>query len=520
MDIEHDKTKSDLNRRLLNLQRAEITNALPEYFGIDYPQLKALFEAYYEFLDSSGRAGGQIHDLYANRDATQVPEELLKYLEDELLLGQATFGGFQNKREAIKFSNQLYRSKGTKYSVQQFFRGFYGVDPTIIYPKENIFRVGPSINWDQDSINTAGQQVKQTASQLGPESQKYLTDDKLYQVMSILIKSSIPVDQWKNAYQLFVHPAGAHLAAQIVLELVNGNVVQSLRESGPGIAVPSTFQIEGIANMNLLGYTDLTLLQQGDGTIGMMRTDRLKTMQDLQNVSMDSASANTMRGLVTPNSLRMSDSDVVTYVVQGKPSAYDDYVYYDSGNTVRRFGARFGSGPYRGHNTGMTIYSFGTQLSMFWEGRNIYTGNRHGIPAGADINTWYQPEADYTKAGFDSSAFVNPEHIVGKPITNNADKVANIPGLIVKHPSNSRFAFRIDSDVYSTYDTTHPNAPFGVFSGYRFALTLMVQSSKSATFDRDSSAETLMPTFDEHRYQTLFDSSANSADSAHYPTGP
>ena len=87
MDIEHDKTKSDLNRRLLNLQRAEITNALPEYFGIDYPQLKALFEAYYEFLDSSGRAGGQIHDLYANRDATQVPEELLKYLEDELLLG-------------------------------------------------------------------------------------------------------------------------------------------------------------------------------------------------------------------------------------------------------------------------------------------------------------------------------------------------------------------------------------------------------------------------------------------------
>ena len=519
MDIEHDKTKSDLNRRLLNLQRAEITNALPEYFGIDYPQLKALFEAYYEFLDSSGRAGGQIHDLYANRDATQVPEELLKYLEDELLLGQATFGGFQNKREAIKFSNQLYRSKGTKYSVQQFFRGFYGVDPTIIYPKENIFRVGPSINWDQDSINTAGQQVKQAASQLGPESQKYLTDDKLYQVMSILIKSSIPVDQWKNAYQLFVHPAGAHLAAQIVLELVNGNVVQSLRESGPGIAVPSTYQVEGIANMNLLGYTDLTLLQKGDGTIGMMRTDRLKTMQDLQNVSMDSASANTMRGLVTPNSLRMSDSDVVTYVIQGIPSAYDDYTYYDSGNTVRRFASRFGPSPYSGHNTGNTMYG-NSQLQINWEGRNIYTGKRHGIPADADINVWYRPEADYTDPDFDSANFVNPEHIVGKSLSSTADKVANIPGLIVKHPTNPRYAFRIDSDVYTTYDLTHPNAPFGVTSGLRFALTLMTQSSKSATFDRDSSSETLMPTFDEHRYQTLFDSSANSADSAHYPTGP
>ena len=512
MDIEHDKTKSDLNRRLLNLQRAEITNALPEYFGIDYPQLKALFEAYYEFLDSSGRAGGQIHDLYANRDATQVPEELLKYLEDELLLGQATFGGFQNKREAIKFSNQLYRSKGTKYSVQQFFRGFYGVDPTIIYPKENIFRVGPSINWDQDSINTAGQQVKQAASQLGPESQKYLTDDKLYQVMSILIKSSIPVDQWKNAYQLFVHPAGAHLAAQIVLELVNGNVVQSLRESGPGIAVPSTFQIEGIANMNLLGYTDLTLLQKGDGTIGMMRTDRLKTMQDLQNVSMDSASANTMRGLVTPNSLRMSDSDVVTYVEQGDPSAYDDYAYFDSGNTVRRFRIMWGSHPYRYSNTSLRQINWSSSMApITWTPTN-------GIPA--DTSAWFQVETDYTKAGFDSSNFANPEHIIGKTVTGPSGKADNLPGLIVKHPTNSRYAFRIDSDVYTTYDLSSPNAPYGVAQGMTFPLTLMVQSSKSSTFDRDSSAETLMPTFDEHRYQTLFDSSANSADSAHYPTGP
>ena len=409
----------------------------------------------------------------------------------------------------------MYRSKGTKYSVQQFFRGFYGVDPTIIYPKENIFRVGPAINWDQDSINTAGQQVKQAASQLGPESQKYITDDGLYQVMSILIKSSIPVDQWKNAYQLFVHPAGAHLAAQIVLELVNGNVVQSLRESGPGVAAPSTFQIEGIANMNLLGYTDLTLLQKGDGTIGMMRTDRLKTMQDLQNVPMDSAGAGTLRSLITPNSLRMSDSDVVTYTVAGDPSQYNSYTYNDSGNTVRRFAVMFGDTPYRGHNTGMFPGFSGKTLPMYWSATNLPSNLQS-----SQINTFYQPIADYTDPGFDSSAFVNPEHIVGKPVNSSADKVANIPGLIVKHPTNPRYAFRIDSDVYTTYDTTHPNAPFGVFSGYRFPLTLMVHSNKSATFDRDSSAETLMPTFDEHRYQTLFDSTANSADSAHYPTGP
>ncbi len=540
---EKDKTKADNNRTLLNLHRAEIDTVLPEYISTDFPKLKALFEAYYKWMDSAENPNGMIHELYKNRDATQVPSKLLSYLEDELLLGQATFGGFLNKREAIKFSNQLYRSKGTKYSAEQFFRGFYGVDPQVIYPKENIFLVGPQIDQDQDSTNLAGEQIKRDASQLGPESQKYITDDKLYQIMSILIKSSIPTQEWSDAYKLFVHPAGAYLGAQLVLELVNGNVVQSLRESGAGIPATFSFQFEGIGNINALGVTDTTLIQRGDGTVGavqgMVRTDTRKTFKDLTEgadsgkwTTFDSAGNFTFKDLTSPNSLLMDDDGIVTYELHGSPSQYNDYVYYDSGNTVRRFGARFGNGPYRGHNTGCTIYS-GSELSMFWEGRNIFTGNRHGIPEGADINTWFKPEADYTDPDFDSSNFVNPEHVVGKSMATNADIIANIPGLIVKHPTNPRYAFRIDSDVYSTYDLGHPNAPYGVYSGYRFALTLMIAVPGAATFDRDSGAEALLPRMDEHKYLTIFDSSRfktgstitpiedymndSSADSAHWP---
>ena len=35
MEYEQDKTTTDLNRRLLNLQRAEVDKVLPEYFRID-----------------------------------------------------------------------------------------------------------------------------------------------------------------------------------------------------------------------------------------------------------------------------------------------------------------------------------------------------------------------------------------------------------------------------------------------------------------------------------------------------
>ena len=320
MEYEQDKTTTDLNRRLLNLQRAEIDNILPEYFGIDYPKFKALFDAYYEYMDSSGKPSGQIHDLYSSRDATQVPESLLKFLEDELLLGNATFGGFLNKREAIKFSNQLYRSKGTKYSIQQFFRGFFNDDPQVIYPKENIFHVGPAIDYNLDSVNSSGQQIKTAAGVLGSESQKFLTDNGQFQVMSILIKSAIPVQQWEDAYKLFVHPAGAHLAAQIVLELVNGNVIQSLRESGPGSKPVFTTSTETIANMNLLGNVDTTLIQRGDGTIGMIRADVEKDIERSLTTIMDSTATLTFRELITPNSFLMDDSETATAIRMDRDS--------------------------------------------------------------------------------------------------------------------------------------------------------------------------------------------------------
>lgn len=311
MSYHQDKTTKDNNRRLLNLQRSEIKNALPEYFATDFPNLVKLFEAYYEWMEQEGNPSEQIHQLYKNRDATQVPSGLLQYLEDELLLGQAYFGGFINKREAVKFSNLLYRSKGTKYSIEQFFRGFYGTDPQVIYPKENIFKVGPDIDYDLDSINTSGQQIKTEASKLGPESQRYITDDARYQVLSILIKSDIPITTWLDTYKLFVHPAGAHIAGELVLELVNGNVIRSVRESGAGIPVEATFSTEAVAYGNFgVSSEDVTLIETGDGSIGMLRTQAHLHIDEVQTTTYDSLSTLTLREILSPNSFTMDDSDI------------------------------------------------------------------------------------------------------------------------------------------------------------------------------------------------------------------
>lgn len=216
-----DKTFKDNNRRDLNFQRAEISNIVPEHFLEQYPNLIELFEAYYDWMDQDNNPNELIQELYRARDVTQVDEDQLQYIEDELLLGQAYFGGFINKREASKFSNILYRSKGTRYSIQQFFRAFYGVDPEVVYPKENIFLVGPQIDRDAAPTNDNGEQIVKNGSIVGAESERFLTDDKLYQVLAILIKTDIPISVWREVYKLFVHPAGMYLGSKMQIVSVN-----------------------------------------------------------------------------------------------------------------------------------------------------------------------------------------------------------------------------------------------------------------------------------------------------------
>ena len=120
-----DKTYDDLGRRELNLQHYDVVNVLPDHIVQNYPKLTKLLENYYDFEDQEESPTSLINELFTIRDITQTDLTLLSFVEDELLLGQSYFEGFPDKREAAKYSNTLYRSKGTKYSIQQFFRTFF-----------------------------------------------------------------------------------------------------------------------------------------------------------------------------------------------------------------------------------------------------------------------------------------------------------------------------------------------------------------------------------------------------------
>jgi len=284
-----DLTNIDLNRRELQILKDKVRESLPSFFVDEYPLFIKFLDYYYEYLFTSDYSVKLLNDLIKSRDIYQVNEAFLTFIEDELLLGDSYFKGFQDRRQAAYYSNNLYRSKGSSFSIQQFFRTFYGVDAEAIYTKRNVFIVGDDYKENDeiftDTFNGASltlntfpisgetkqfvrtqswqlsyggsvitdekysfdsegrdtititfndssglpyhdkeitiisrvESIFNTASKIGSESQKYLTNDKLYQTFAVLIKTSLPKSLWEDSYKLFVHPAGIYLGSEILL---------------------------------------------------------------------------------------------------------------------------------------------------------------------------------------------------------------------------------------------------------------------------------------------------------------
>ena len=189
-------------RRSLNLREPAIGNILPEHFAGLYPKFINLLKKYYEFQDQN-ESTELLNHLFATRDINETDITLLTYIEDELLLGESYFQKFSSNetelRAAANFSNTLFRAKGSKFAIEWFFRSFYGEDVEVLYPKENVFKIG------------------ETDSQIGADSLKYITDDKLYQTFALLVRVGVPIAKWRETFKLFVHPAGMYLGGEVFI---------------------------------------------------------------------------------------------------------------------------------------------------------------------------------------------------------------------------------------------------------------------------------------------------------------
>ena len=198
-----DKTLSDIGRRELDFTGNQIAEALPEWFREDNPKLITLFEKYYENLDADGNFGHQLHTIPTLRDIAQTAKSNLTFIEDELLLGQNYVEGILDNRTGAELSNNFYRSKGTKFGIERFFKMFFAEVPEVIYGKDLVMKVG---------------------NKIGPETGLRITDPTIYQFWGILIKSGISSSEWLELYKLFAHPGGMFVGSEVAISTANADI--------------------------------------------------------------------------------------------------------------------------------------------------------------------------------------------------------------------------------------------------------------------------------------------------------
>lgn len=281
----------DKNRRNVTLFTSKTGEVLPRYYEEDNAKLLALFDEYYKFMDSAGDQSFSsiISEIHHARDISQTDEDYLDELISEIGNGLQASSFFQQPRLMTKLLARFYQSKGSINSAEGFFKGFFNEEVTIEYPKSQIFIVAES--------------------EIGWESQKFIQDNRLYQIFSILIKVGLSTQDYENLYKKFVHPAGFYFQGQVLLE-GDTSLTIGLASADPLEVEEITTPVFSEASLTIEPSTtaDMTALYESDGTeIRVSLLSNINYYADDSIGNLDVFYPNILT-VVTPNSFTYDDS--------------------------------------------------------------------------------------------------------------------------------------------------------------------------------------------------------------------
>ena len=281
-------------RRLKSFQNRKVRESLPEFYTSEFPTLVTFLEKYYDFLDSADGThafGDDARQFFATKDIREMPSDLLNNLVSELAGGLNTGENFTDTRYALTRLAELARTKGSRFSLEEFFRLFFQQKAEVEYGKESIFKVGDS------------------ASQIGVESIKFIQNNALFQTFGLLIKTGLSVDTWSELYKKFVHPSGFFFSGQVVSDteaISSPTAPIVLFDSSPGPSVIS----EASAPFSLPFVQLTSLIDSGGGNVRQSNLNEL--VSDYQNFSLSELDTtyHTVRQIITPNSFTFDDSSI------------------------------------------------------------------------------------------------------------------------------------------------------------------------------------------------------------------
>ena len=327
----------DLDRRKLRLDVPAVSRLLPEYFqseyGVDSGSLTKLLDLYYEYLDSDGVHSfhKEISNLFLARDPSQNSETYLDEIIKETGNGLQSSSFFQNPRLMAKLLPLFYKSKGSLVATEGFFRGFFGEQATVEYPKDELLYVG--------GIDATGNQGR-----IGYEYQNRIQDNAIYQIFSVLIKTGLSVSEWSSLYKRFAHPAGFHYAGLVQLEedgiiTFNAQGINPLESSTGDIVI-----LDEATQIITTAFTQITAILDSsfngdpatDGVFRLTVTQPLEIFKDVITGDL-SKFYPSLAKLVTPNSFTFDKDHVIRYNAINNVGNNQRPIIKDSGSSFAIF---------------------------------------------------------------------------------------------------------------------------------------------------------------------------------------
>jgi len=203
------RTLKEYGRTTPKVRAPLVEGVLPAYFQDSYPNLITFMKKYYDYTlyESSNILTYSLYNqLFTLRD---LDETTLSYI-DRILYEVASNISTSDLDKPVlysKFIPFLIKNKGNEFGSDLFFKMLLGEENAEVqYPKNKIFTLNKSKLTEGD----------------------VLQDGAKYQRLSILIKTSIPINEWETLYKKLVHPAGFFLSADVEIETLSLNDLTSL----------------------------------------------------------------------------------------------------------------------------------------------------------------------------------------------------------------------------------------------------------------------------------------------------
>ena len=127
-----------------------VEQQFPEYIRENGPRFVAFMEAYYEYMEQTGKAGHAIRTLNDNQDIDRTVVDFVEYFRREFALSIPK-SALADKRLIVKHIREFYRSRGSQKSFKFLFHILFGTEVDFYYPGEDILRTSDG-RWIRETV--------------------------------------------------------------------------------------------------------------------------------------------------------------------------------------------------------------------------------------------------------------------------------------------------------------------------------------------------------------------------------